>query len=153
LPLASIINMSAKKKKIVIFFLAISIIAGLVGYYFYNKGPVNVKNADANKTDAATLYQFFLKDSTAAKKIYLNNILEVSGKVIKVSKNQENQVIVMLQTNEAGAYVNCTMEEKAAGLVENKEATLKGICTGMGMGDADLGIMGDVYLVRCYLIR
>ena len=62
-------------------------------------------------------------------------------------------MVVMLQTSEAGAYVNCTMEEKAAGLVENKEATLKGICTGMGMGDADLGIMGDVYLVRCYLIR
>lgn len=145
--------MSAKKKKIVIFFLAFIIIAGVVGYYFYDKGPVNVKNAAGKKTNAATLYQSFLKDSTAAKKIYLNNILEVSGKVMKVSKNQENQVIVMLQTNEAGAYVNCTMEEEVTGLVENKQATLKGICTGMGMGDADLGILGDVYLVRCYFIK
>ena len=145
--------MSAKKKKLVIFFLAIIIIAGSVGYYFYDKGPVNVKNAAGNKTDAVTLYQSFLKDSTAAKKIYLNNVLEVSGKVMKVSKNQENQVIVMLQTNEAGAYVNCTMEEEVTGMVENKQATLKGICTGMGMGDADLGILGDVYLVRCYLIK
>ena len=145
--------MSAKKRNIVIFFLALIIIAGVVGFYFYNKGPVNVKNATATKTVAAALYQSFLKDSTEAKKTYLNNILEVSGLIMKVSKNQENQLVVMLQTNEAGAYVNCTMEEEVTGLVENKQATLKGICTGMGMGDADLGIMGDVYLVRCYLMK
>ncbi|MBK7306957.1 MAG: hypothetical protein IPO01_04120 [Chitinophagaceae bacterium] len=144
--------MPAKKKNIIIIFLAVIIIAGAIGFYFYNKGPVNVKNAAAIKTEAAALYQSFLKDSTVAKKTYLNNVLEVSGLVMKVSKNQENQVIVMLQTNESGAYVNCTMEE-VAGLAENKQVTLKGICTGMGMGDADLGIMGDVYLVRCYLIK
>lgn len=144
--------MPAKKKNIIIIFLAVIIIAGAIGFYFYNKGPVNVKNAAAIKTEAAALYQSFLKDSTVAKKTYLNNVLEVSGLVMKISKNQENQVIVMLQTNESGAYVNCTMEE-VAGLAENKQVTLKGICTGMGMGDADLGIMGDVYLVRCYLIK
>ena len=144
--------MPAKKKNIIIIFLAVIVIAGAIGFYFYNKGPVNVKNAAAIKTEAAALYQSFLKDSTVAKKTYLNNVLEVSGLVMKVSKNQENQVIVMLQTNESGAYVNCTMEE-VAGLAENKQVTLKGICTGMGMGDADLGIMGDVYLVRCYLIK
>ena len=145
--------MSTKKKNIVVIFLAVIIIAGAIGYYFYNKGPVNVKNASAIKTEAVTLYQSFLKDSTTAKKTYLNNVLEVSGLVMKVSKNQENEVIVMLQTNEAGAFVNCTMEKEAAPLSENEQATLKGICTGMGMGDADLGIMGDVYLVRCYLVK
>ena len=144
--------MPAKKKNIIIIFLAVIIIAGAIGFYFYNKGPVNVKNAAAIKTEVAALYQSFFKDSTVAKKTYLNNVLEVSGLVMKISKNQENQVIVMLQTNESGAYVNCTMEE-VAGLAENKQVTLKGICTGMGMGDADLGIMGDVYLVRCYLIK
>ena len=141
------------KKNIVIFFTAVIIIAGAIGFYFYNKGPVNVKNATAIKTEAVNLYQSFLKDSATAKKTFLNNVLEVSGMVMKVSKNLENQVIVMLQTNEAGAYINCTMEKDAVVLPENKQATLKGICTGMGMGDADLGIMGDVYLVRCYLVK
>jgi tRNA_anti-like len=145
--------MSSKKRNIGIIFFAVIMIAGAIGFYFYNKGPVNVKNAKAIKTEATALYQSFLKDSTAAKKTYLNNILEVSGLVIKVSKNQEDQVIIMLQTNEAGAYINCTIEEDVAGPPENKQVTLKGICTGMGMGDADLGIMGDVYLVRCYLTK
>jgi hypothetical protein len=146
--------MTAKKRNLIIFFLVVIGIAVAVGFYFFNKGPVNVKNAEGKKVEAAVLYQAFLKDSTTAKKIYLNNVLEVSGMVMKISKNQENGVIVMLKTNEGGAYVNCTMEEVAvAGLAENNQTTLKGICTGMGMGDADLGIIGDVYLVRCYLVK
>ena len=141
-------------KKIILFsFLAIVIIGGAVGFYMFNKGPVNVNNAKGKKIEAAALYQVFLKDSVQGRKEYANKILEVSGMVVKVSKNQQNQVIVMLQTNETGAYVNCTLEKDVTGLVENKQAVLKGICTGMGMGDADLGIMGDVYLVRCYLVK
>ena len=145
--------MTATKRNVLIFFLTAISIAVAVGFYVFNKGPVNVKEASATKIDATVLYQAFLKDSVGAKKKYLNNILEVSGMVMKVSKNQQNQAIVMLKTNETGAYVNFTMEEAVTGLAENKQATLKGICTGMGMGDADLGIMGDVYLVRCYLIK
>ncbi len=142
--------MAVRKKNIVFFILAIIIIAGAIGFYLFNKGPVNVKNAQAVKVDAAILYQAFLKDSVQGRQTYANKILEVTGMVTKVSKNQQNQVIVMLQTNEGGAYINCTMEDEAVSLTENQQAVLKGICTGMGMGDPDLGILGDVYLVRCY---
>jgi hypothetical protein len=143
--------MATGKKNIIFFFLAVIVIASAIGFYFFNKGPVNIKNAPSIKTEATSLYQAFSKDSAGAKKIYLNNVLEVTGMIKRVSKNQENQVVIMLQTNEVGAYINCTMEEDVTGIAENNQATLKGICTGMGMGDADLGIMGDVYLVRCYL--
>ena len=142
--------MAVRKKNIVFFILAIIIIAGAIGFYLFNKGPVNVKNAQAVKVDAAILYQAFLKDSVQGRQTYANKILEVTGMVTKVSKNQQNQVIVMLQTNEGGAYINCTMEDEAVSLAENQQAVLKGICTGMGMSDPDLGILGDVYLVRCY---
>lgn len=142
--------MAVRKKNIVIFILAIIIIGGAIGYYMFNKGPVNVKNAQAIKVDAVELYKSFLKDSVQAKQTYTNKILEVTGMVTRVSKNQQNQVIVMLQTNEEGAYINCTMEEEAVSPGENKQAVLKGICTGMGMSDPDLGILGDVYLIRCY---
>lgn len=142
--------MTARKKNIIFLFSAIITIAAASGFYFYNKGPVNISNADAIKINATALYQVFLKDSVQAKKNYADKILQVSGTIKQVSKNQQNQVIVMLQTNEAGAFINCTLEDDAAGLAENKAVSLKGICTGMGMGDADLGILGDVYLLRCY---
>lgn len=139
------------KKNILLALLAIIVISGAVGFYMFNKGPVNVENARAVKTGSVALYAAYLQDSVLAKKKYTDKILEVSGLVMKVSKNQQDQVIVMLQTNEAGAYVNCTMEEKGTRLSENEQVTLKGICTGMGMSDPDLGILGDVYLTRCYL--
>ena len=142
--------MPVRKKYIIFFILTIIAISGAVGIYLFNKGPVNIKNARATKVDAAVLYTAFLKDSVQAKQSYTNKILEVTGMVTRLSKNQQNQVIVMLQTNEGGAYINCTMEEETVSFEENKQARLKGICTGMGMGDPDLGIMGDVYLLRCY---
>jgi hypothetical protein len=145
--------LSAQKKYIILAFLAVAIIACATGLYFYNKGPVNVQSSQAIKINAAALYQVFLADSLQAKKNYADKVLEVSGTVKQVSKNLQNQVIVMLQTNEAGAFINCTLEEDKTGLVENKPVTLKGICTGMGMGDPDLGILGDVYLTRCYMVN
>lgn len=141
------------KKNIVFFLLAIIVIGGAVGFYMFNKGPEDIRSASAIKTGAVALYAAYLNDSVEARKTYADKILEVSGLVMKVSKNQQGQVIVMLQTKEAGAFVNCTMEEKGTVLTENKQATLKGICTGMGMSDPDLGILGDVYLIRCYQIR
>jgi len=145
--------LTVRKKNIILLFLAIIIIAGGIGFYLFNKGPVDVKNAKGIKTSAVELYQAFLKDSAQAKKNYADKILEVSGLVTKLSKNQENQVIVMLQTNEGGAYINCTMEQEAVSLAENQQATVKGICSGMGMGEPDLGILGDVYLIRCYTTK
>lgn len=145
--------MNTRKKIIILFLLATAVIAGAAGFYFYNKGPVNIKSSEAIKMEAAALYQVFSKDSAQARKTYADKILEVSGIIKQISKNQQNQVIVMLQTNEAGAFINCTLEEDKPSLIENKPVSLKGICTGMGMGDADLGILGDVYLIRCYPVN
>jgi hypothetical protein len=145
--------LTLRKKYIILSVLAFGIIACVTGFYFYNKGPADVRDAEAIKINAVALYQIFLSDSAEAKKEYADKVLEVSGMIKQVSKNQQNQVIVMLQTNEAGAFINCTLEENKAGLVENKPVMLKGICTGMGMGDADLGILGDVYLTRCYTVN
>ena len=145
--------MSVRKKYIIFFILTIIAISVAFGFYLFNKGPVNIKNARATKVDAAVLYTAFLKDSVQSKQSYTNKILEVTGMVTRLSKNQQNQVIVMLQTNEGGAYINCTMEEEAVSIEENKQAKLKGFCTGMGMGDPDLGILGDVYLIRCYATK
>jgi len=146
--------MTPKTKKTIIFsLLGIIAIGGAIAFYLYNKGPIDVKNASGIKVAATELYQTFSKDSTEAKKKYTDKILEVSGIVTQVSQNQQNQAIVLIKTNESGASVNCTMEGPADAIKEKDAIVLKGICTGMGMGDVDLGILGDVYLVRCYLVK
>jgi hypothetical protein len=142
------------KKRIIVFsILAIIAVGAGFGYYLYNKGPRDVKNASGIKVAATELYQTFAKDSMVAGKKYKDRILEVSGMVSKVSKNQENKDILFLKTNENGAFINCTLEGPANNIGENENVIIKGICNGIGMGDADLGILGDVYLVRCYISK
>ena len=88
-----------------------------------------------------------------SKKNYTNKILEVSGMVTAISENQRHQPVVLLKTNTDGAAINCTFEGNAGDISTGNAVSIKGICNGIGEGDADLGIMADVYLVRCYVLK
>jgi hypothetical protein len=144
--------------KIVIFsILAIAITSALSAYFLYNKKHLDVQSADAiNVTNvtATDLYTTFSKDSTTAKKKFDGKILQVSGVISSVSKNQQNQPIVLLKTGTEGASVNCTFEGTldehcSAG----SQISVKGVCNGIGQGDPDLGIAGDVYIIRGYIAK
>lgn len=140
-------------KSILLAVLIVLLATAAVAYYFYNKGPVDVKNTSGKKVIAIELYKTFNTDSVTAKKQFLEKILEVAGTVTQVSQNQQNQAVILLKTSTEGAYVNCTLEGSVNGIKEGDNITIKGICSGIGEGDADLGIAGDVYLVRCYLVK
>lgn len=130
-------------------------IAGItaVSYYLYNKGPLNVQDSNAIRVKAIDLYNKYIMDSSGARKKYTNNIVEVDGEITGISLNIKQQQVFLLKTATSGAAVNCTLESP----VEKPETfniiKLKGICSGLGQGDPDLGIMGDVYLSRCYLVK
>lgn len=134
--------------------IIILIIAAVIsaGYYFYNKGPINIKNASAERVDAQALYNAFITDSSAAQKKYSGKILIVSGRVSQSSLNQEGKPIILLKTAAGGGFINCTLEEKFSGSIkEDQSIQLKGICSGLGEADADLGIQPDLYLERCII--
>ncbi len=139
------------KKKYLLFFVSLAVvIAAAIFFFQYNKQPVEVLRATGMPVAAKALYEDFVQDSFAAKK-YLQKILVVSGTVTRISQNQQDQAIVMLKTGSDAAFVNCTMEGRPGNIRAGDQCTIKGICTGMGEGDTDLGIPGDVYLVRCYM--
>jgi hypothetical protein len=143
--------MISKRTKNILFLIAgIAALVAAVAFYQFNKGPVDVKKASSIKVNAAELYQTYYKDSITATKTYSNKIVETTGTVAQVTNNQLNQSVVLLITNETGAFINCTVEDTLARFKEDETISIKGICTGIGMGDPDLGILGDVYLVRCY---
>jgi uncharacterized protein (UPF0333 family) len=146
--------MAPKRKKIILLLLAgVVAIGATVGYYLYNKGPLDVKHAKGIEVNATDLYQTYFKDSVQAVKKYSNKVVETTGKVAQVTLNQQKQAIVLLITNETGAFINCTMEDSLAVIKEDQIVKIKGICTGiMGM-DLSMEILGDVYLSRCYLVK
>jgi pectate lyase len=145
--------MSGKKKAWVVGSLIIVAAAASIGYYLWNKPAVNVSGAAGVKTGAASLYKTFSTDSLTAKKTYTQQVVEVAGVVNGTSVNQQNQIVVLLNTGMEGGNINCTMEGKAAHIKKGDGVIIKGICNGLGQGDPDLGILGDVYLVRCYRVQ
>ena len=138
------------KRNIFLIFIAIVIVIVIVGYNIWNKPHLNVKNAIAIKTTAINLYSDLSKNDSMSKSNYLNKVLEVSGKITRISLNQQHQQIVLLKTNVLGGSVNCTMEENVNYIKVGDSIVLKGICSGYIGGDQDMGFPGDVYLTRCY---
>ena len=144
------------KRTILFTVLGLFAIGAGVAYYLYNKKPIDVEHATPDtRSSSVELYQAFSTDSLTARKKFSqkNEVVEVSGIVSHISKNLDDHAIILLKTNESSASVNCTMEGLAGNIKEADNVIIKGICTGMGMGDTDLGILGDVYLVRCYLVK
>ncbi len=112
-----------------------------------------MKQSRGININAMALYNAFISDSAAAQKQYSDKILLVHGNIHALAVNTEKSQIITLQTGTDGAYINCSMEEDSPGLTPGVSLTLKGICSGLGEGEPLLGIKGDVYLSRCFVIK
>lgn len=145
--------MAGKKKVFITVSLFVVLTGAYIVYYLWNKPGIDVSGSDGVKTAAAVLYKTFSTDSLLAKKEYTQQVLEVAGKVNGTSVNQQNQTVVLLATGTDGGNINCTMEGKTGNIKTGDSIIVKGICNGIGQGDADLGILGDVYLIRCYQVK
>jgi hypothetical protein len=139
------------KRRILIFFIVVVLIGIITGYMMWNKPHRDVKGASAIEISAIELYKIFTTDSASAKAKYLNAVVAVSGEVKQVSRNQQNQQVILLKTQTADAAVNCTMESDAGNIKAGDTIVIKGICSGYISGDVDMGLAGDVFLIRCYV--
>jgi hypothetical protein len=138
------------KRYIVLAIITIITITIIIGYKIWNKPHQNIKDATALKATASALYLSLSSDSTRMKSTFVNKVVAVSGEVKQVAKNQLNQQIILLKTNIPDGSINCTMEEKVNDIKIGEPILLKGICSGFISGDIDMGLSGDVYLIRCY---
>lgn len=145
--------MGKKGTKIVIISLGMAFAGFFIGFRMWNKPHEKVADAKAELVEAASLYKIFSQDSAFAKKQYQDKVVAVRGTVHGQVTNQQQQQVITLETSLPGAFINCTMEENMAKADSGSVITLKGICSGIGQGDADMGIPGDVYLVRCYPVN
>ena len=143
--------MTKKNRKIALFiFITTIVIVAIVGYSIWNEPHRDIKSASAVKTTAVKLYSDLTKDSANMKSKFVNNVVIVSGEVKKVLKNQNGDQIILLKTNIPDGSINCTMEEKANNVKPGNTISIKGLCSGYIGGDLDMGLSGDVFLIRCY---
>lgn len=131
--------------------LAVVVVTGVtIGYRLWNKPHEDIKDASAIKINAIALYNTLANDSLHKSTTFINKVVEVSGKVKQVSENQQKQKVILLETNVSDGSVNCTMEENVKSVKAGDSILLKGICMGYAGGDKNIGLSGDVFLIRCY---
>lgn len=138
-------------KRIVLILLLIIILAG--GWYAYRVYTGKVKSLTEVNTDvkitAKELIAAFEKDSAAANKQYLGKVIEVTGNVKSVEK-EEGGATVSLGESGAMSSVRCSMDtifvHQVANIQEGSSITVKGACTGF-ISEELIG--SDVILNRC----
>ncbi len=149
---------SNTKKKILFIILAISLIAAIAGYKMYNKKHFSVENMQPSAEISATLlHQIFATDSALAKTKFTGDeanhkVIKIDGEIAAIKEDQQRNKIILLKTATDDAFINCTMEGKTENLNAGNIISIKGICTGYNY-DAEMGIAGDVIVIRCFIIK
>jgi hypothetical protein len=118
------------------------LIVGVVGYYLYNKPNSSLEDTTPAYTlTSDALFSDFESDEAGANKKYLNQVIEVSGKVQTINNNPGEKSI-SLETSSGMFGVICKLDSTFTSevkIVQGDSIVMKGLCTGMLM---------DVILVR-----
>jgi uncharacterized protein YxeA len=151
--------MTGKTKKTIIgIILVLALIAATAAYMLYNKPHFSVAKATPAVTITATaLHQTFSTDSTQAKIKFVGDevnqkVIQVEGEVAAIKTDQQGNTIILLKTITDGAFINCTIDAAIAGIASGSKIVIKGVCTGYNF-DADMGIPGDVIIIRGVIVK
>lgn len=128
----------------VVTFIALSAI--LAALYMFNLKHTDMLKAKPDFLVTATVLQkAFEDDETAASKLYINKIVEVTGKIASVKPADNNIISISLVTGSDLSSVICTFPAitNPSKLNVGDEITLRGECSGFLM---------DVLLNNCALI-
>lgn len=118
-------------KKVLIIILIVAA-AGLgVGMYMWNKAPAKVEDIESSAISADVLATAFTTNEQKANATYLNKVLDVSGTVAEVAKNQDGKTVITLGvSSDPLAGIQCTMRDDMVKAEVGKPLTVKGFCNG-----------------------
>ncbi len=129
------------------FFIVIPVIICValgVAYYEYNKPVQDVADLKAEPVTAVALFKDFTSNEPKANISYLNKALQVSGKVLEVKHNQNEQLQIILDSGDPMFGIACTMDGSQKNVKPDDQVTIKGICT---------GYLNDVVIIKSLLLN
>lgn len=152
-----------KSLKIIIIVAAVGISIALgAGIYMFNMPHRDIQSAKIDFTVSATdLVNEYLAGSTESDNKYLDNegdskILEISGTVSKVSKDFNNQTVILLKEPGAKAGVSCTLipasGEPGNQVKIGQEIKVKGVIRSGAIFNVDLDMYENVIMEKCGII-
>jgi len=133
-------------KRSYIIIVALLLILSVVWIVFstYNKPHRDPLSEESIKISATELFHSYENDEAAANGLYLDKVLEISGKISEITTNQELIPIVALETENPMFGIRCTMEDATINSKLGDSVTIKGICT---------GYLSDVIIIKAILVK
>ncbi|MFA6057612.1 MAG: hypothetical protein WC756_05410 [Taibaiella sp.] len=118
-------------KKIVLIIL-ILVVGGVgAGLYIWNKAPATVADSASSAISADELAAAFTTNEQQANGKFLNKVLDVSGTIVEVTKNQDGKTVITLGVaSDPLSGVQCTMRDSDIKAEVGKSITIKGFCNG-----------------------
>ncbi len=130
--------------KVLISFLVITlIVVSAIGYNFYTKKHRSALDGPSLVISAVDLFYQFEADEKASNERYLDKLIEVTGQVGGVLKNQDGKHIVILKRQDDLFGVSCTLEH-AQSVHVGSTVTVRGFC---------MGYLSDVVIGRAEVIN
>jgi len=120
-------------KKILIALFIFIIIGAGTAIYLWNKPHTKVEDVMGININAPELAKQYQANEKAADTKYLNKVMEVSGTVSETDKNQDGGTMIVLETGDPIAVIQCGMREKAITAAKGQKVVIKGFCSGNGI--------------------
>jgi RecG-like helicase len=135
----------SKEKK----YLLTGLLAGFIICFVFIGNWISLNPATpAFSFSADRLYKEYRKDESKANNKYLNEIVQVKGKVDQVYRRNQNEVKVILRGKDKNFGISCTIKDLAAQidkpLKQGAEIVVKGNCCGFDT---------DVLLTNCEIVE
>lgn len=155
-----------KKKTLKVFgiitLIGIVIAAG-IAFYMFNMPHRDVQSTKTDYSLTSTqLVNEYLSNADTANEKYLqeegdSKILAVTGTIMSISEDQNNQKVILLREKTGKAGVSCTFTEKTnnhtKSLQIGQTVTIKGVIRSGAGYDEDLDMYEDVIMEKCDLIN
>lgn len=137
------------------------VIGGSIVFYMFNQPHRDVQATTADyKMEAAQLVDEYLADLQSSNDKYLDEegeskIIEVTGTISEISKDMNNQTVILLKNKDDNAGVSCTLLPitHTKKLSIGDLVTIKGVIRSGAGYDEDLGFYEDVIMEKCDIIN
>jgi hypothetical protein len=129
--------------KIIITIIVLLIIGFLI---LTNLPQANIQSDSASYSiTASELYATFEQNEQSANQKYIDQVIEVAGKVIDIQKDKNGSTVFILETGDTVNGVLCTFDKEPPSEIKlNQTVKVKGLCTGKLM---------DVVLNKCLIVN
>lgn len=125
-------------KKILLFVFLLLLTGAAVGIYEWNKPPPKAEDIKGIKITSLSLSKEYAANEKSADAKYLNKDIEVSGTVSEVDSNQDGGIMIILQTDDPAAGIQCALRDKGIAAAKGQNVTIKGFCSGNGITGVSL---------------